>query len=191
MALIFYAAHGLEAARGQGGTLFGWGVEEPLPDPTVSEIAEALDNVPLTSIDAADALHARAISADSARYWQEPDGSDELLLAPGLDSALERIAAHIVASSSTSWWSNPMEREQWTLQFRDARFEVPTPPPAGEMLCLWREEMAESEQLAIRERPSDPAANLTGEWWSKPPSALTATARLVPRYGPHGPMDHS
>jgi len=145
-----------------------------------------LDAIPLTSIDTADSLLALAVSVDSARYWQEPDGADELLLASGLEGALERIAAHVVASPSTSWWSNPMEEEQWTLRFRDSCFETPTPPSAGEALRVWHERAVEGEQKASRERPTDPAANFSGEWWSKLPSALPTSTRSLPDLGPAG-----
>jgi hypothetical protein len=109
-----------------------------------------------------------------------------VLLAPGLESALERIAAHIAASPSMSWWSGPVESEQWSVQFTDSDFEIPSRPPADEALHLWQEQEIENERTAIRERPVDLTANVSGEWWSKPPWALITSTRALQGLGPVG-----
>ncbi|QYH34759.1 hypothetical protein [Salinibacterium sp. M195] len=184
--LLVYAAHHLEAARGQGGTFFGWGIPDPLPEPSAEEVADAFDCIPLTSIGIVDALDACAASVDSARYWQEPDGSDELLSDEHLDSSLLRIAEHIVTSPSTEWWGSPMEPQQWAVKFQDPCFQVPEPPAAAETLRLWSGLVVENEQAAVRERPTDPTANYSGDWWSRPPFGLTATTRALPELGPVG-----
>lgn len=85
--LLFYSTHRLELARGQAGQLFGPGAAEPLPDPSVADVAAVLDNVSLEAVDDLNGLLALAATVDSARYWQEPDGTNELLLAPGMESA--------------------------------------------------------------------------------------------------------
>jgi hypothetical protein len=65
--LLFYAAHRLEIARGQAGTLLGSGVDTPLPDPSIADIAAALDNAPLDAVDDTYSFTALAGSVDSAR----------------------------------------------------------------------------------------------------------------------------
>ncbi|MGV8858507.1 hypothetical protein [Rhodoglobus sp.] len=184
--VLVYAAHHLETARGQGGTIFGWNIPDPLPEPSAEEVAVALENIPLSLLGVADLLDAIAVCVDSARYWQEPDGTDELLLDFRLDHALERIADHVVALPSIEWWSGPMAAEQWAVKFQDPRFQMPGAPPAAETLRLWSAAMDENEQTAVRERPTDPAANFSGDWWSRPPFGLSATTRALPELGPVG-----
>jgi hypothetical protein len=134
--LLFYATHRLESARGQAGTLFGPGVDEPLPNPSVADIASALDKMPMIVVNETNSLEALAAAVDSARYWQEPNGTDELLAAPGILSALERIAAHAVASPSISWWSGPVAPDQWSVEFTDSGQDVAARLPAEKTLLL-------------------------------------------------------
>ncbi|CAO1649012.1 hypothetical protein NYA9BBAC_00124 [Salinibacterium sp. NYA9b] len=131
--LLVYAAHHREKARGQGGAIFGWGLPNPLPEPSVEDIAEALDRIPLTSIGIPDALEACAASVDSARYWQEPDGRDELLADARLERSLMRVAEHIVTSPTTEWWSDPVAPQQWAVNFRDR----PADPTADDSGGWW------------------------------------------------------
>ena len=182
--LLFNATHRLESARGQSGTLFGLGAGESLPDPSVADIASSLDKMPLKTVNETNSLETLAAAVDSARYWQEPDGTDELLAVPGILSALERIATHIVASPSMSWWSGPLAPVQWIVKFTDSRNDVTTRLPAEKALLLWRDEEIENEKRAIRKRPADPRANWSGEWWSKPAVALTTSTRALPQLGP-------
>lgn len=182
--LLFYATHRFESARGQAGTLFGPGVGEPLPNASVTDIASALDKMPLKTVNETNSLEALAAAVDSARYWQEPDGTDELLADSGILSALERIAAHIIDSPSISWWSGPVAPVQWSVKFTDSRNDVTTRPPAEKALLRWRDEEIENEKRAIRKRPADPHANWSGEWWSKPAVALTTSTRALLQLGP-------
>jgi hypothetical protein len=184
--LLFHATHRLESARGQAGTLFGPGVDEPLPNPSVADIASALDKMPMIVVNETNSLEALAAAVDSARYWQEPDGTDGLLAAAGILSALERIAAHTVASPSISWWSGPVASDQWSVQFTDSGQDVAMRLPAEKALLLWRDDEVENEQTATRKRPADPHANWTGEWWSKPAVALTKSTRTLRDLGPMG-----
>lgn len=59
--------------------------------------------------------------ADSARYWQEADGSDVLAATDELDAPLRRIAEHVAASAHAAWWSEPVaEDPQWQVEWDDA-----------------------------------------------------------------------
>ncbi|WP_430866883.1 hypothetical protein [Demequina aurantiaca] len=78
-----------------------------------------------------------------------------------------------------------MNSEQWNVQFKDDR-EAPSRPPADEALRLWQKHEVENERIAIRERPVDPAANWSGDWWSKPAWALTTSSRDLHGLGPAG-----
>ncbi|MBH0022631.1 hypothetical protein [Salinibacterium sp. SWN248] len=184
--LLFYATYNLETARGQGGTMFGWGAPRPLPEPSVEEIVDALNAIPLTDLSSADLLEALAISVDSARYWQEPDGSDELLSDARLATPLQRIAEHTVASPSATWLSSSIATEQWAVTFRDLFLQRPPPPVAALALKQWHTAAVEEERIAVRDRPSDATAALSGTWWSRPPDDPAVTTRAVPEAGPVG-----
>lgn len=184
--VLFYAAHHRESARGQGGTMFGWNIPDPLPEPSVEDVAAALDAIPLASLGAVDLLDALGASVDNARYWQEPDGTDELLQEPRLVGALERIAEYILALPLVEWWSEPLAAEQWAVAFRDPCVARPDPSTASHTLESWSAAMVTDELVAQRDLPADATANYSGTWWSKPPSELASTTRFLPEAGPVG-----
>jgi hypothetical protein len=185
--LLFSASHRLESAQGRGGTLFGAGADRPLPDPSIAELARALDAVPLSAADDASALAAFSWSVDSARYWQEPEGIDELLLGRDLRTALERVAAAVSDSQAIAWWTDPVGSEQWSVEFSDSAGRIAFERlPAAEALRNWSEQQAANELRAVRDRPAALDANFGGEWWSKPPSALVSSTRGISGLGPVG-----
>lgn len=183
--VLFWASHQLESAQGRGGVLFGPGSEGPFPEPSVADVADALGAVPLPAVDTTTALLALRATVDRARYWQEPDGTDELMCAPEVKGALRRVAAHIVASSVVEWWTEPVGLEQWSVAFRDPDTDDVGPQPrAAAALSTWRERHEVNERRARRERPMDPTAPWGGEWWSQPPQGLRSSTRAVPGAGP-------
>lgn len=184
--LLFYATYRLDSKRAGAGAIFGPGADKPLPDPSIAELAAALDNMPLITVDDTNIVIGLAAAVNSARYWQEPDGTDELLRAPGLRGALERIAAHIVHSPLTSWWSSAMNSTQWSVQFTDSDLNVPSRLPASEALRLWEAQEIENERTARWQRPVDPTASWSGEWWSRPAWSLTTSTRAREGVGPVG-----
>lgn len=182
--ILFFAAHRLETARGQGGVLFGPGAKEPIPDPSVEDISAALDAVPLIAASDPNVLDALAAAVDNARYWQEPDGTDELLMMPGMRQALERVGAHLADSPALSWWGEIAD-EQSRVLFANPD-DTGARLPASEALRLWQTGEREGEERAVRERPTDPKARWSGDWWSKPAWSLTTSTRELPHLGPLG-----
>lgn len=181
--LVFYATHRLATARGQGGVLFGPGANNPLPDPSVSDIAAALNAVPLIAATPLDVLKALEASVDFARYWQEPDGTDELLAHPDLQASLTRVAAHLAAATDPLP-TGEMASDQWRVEFfHSYEYEKPV-LAAAEALRLRREEEQEGERAAQRERPADPKAEWSGQWWSIPSGWLETSTRSIPHLGP-------
>lgn len=181
--LLYYATDRLEIARGREGVRFGPGADEPLPDPSVSDIAAALQSVPLVSPSPVNLLLAIRASVDSARYWQEPDGADELLADPGMRTALTRVAAHLAAATEPLP-TGEMASEQWRVQFVYSDDDEGPDRSAAEALRLRHEEEIEGERVARRQRPTDPQAKWSGEWWSIPSGWLETSTRSLPHLGP-------
>ena len=182
--VVFYASHLREANGTAAIFATGAGSPEPWPEPSTGDVAEALAAVPLATPDDATVLRALAAVVDSARYWQEPDGTDALLSDPEMNPGLERIATHLAASPATSWLSEPAAPRQFTVIFDESvRGE---PVAAHDALNDWRDKQIAGEEQAGRERPLDPTANWSGEWWSTPAWPLTSSTRALPALGPVG-----
>lgn len=162
---VFWAVRGLEP----GGQLilFKGGAAEPDEQPaTATDVARELDATVLAEPTPHRLRAALAQSVDRARYWQEPDGGDRLAATEEMRRALRRVAEH-VASSAASWWEPAVLPAQWAVHWDDERIVGPTALPEGDLSRL-RDRMLAEERRAQRERPSDPAANMSGEWWSTP-----------------------
>jgi len=135
---------------------------EPAPreNPSIEQLAAALKEVTLPEVTALTAFSALETAVDSAIYWEEPDGPDEILTRPALRPGLSRIAAHALASPEVAWWDAPMASEQWAVTFTDS-----THPPAPDWTA------AETFQRWKTEGGFD------WGWWSIPPGALTSTTQ--------------
>lgn len=184
----FYAAYNLDPGRGQSVVLFGPGADAEPPKPSFAEVAALLDAVPLPVLTEPDLLTALTATVDAARYWQEPDGDDVLAASAEMRGALRRFAQLLADSPHTQWWTAPMDpADQWAVSFVDNPPRLPVEPKlAAETLEQWRLEMLEEERRAAMDRPSDPAANFSGTWWSRPPSALSSSTRTLAGRGPAG-----
>jgi hypothetical protein len=120
-----------------------------------------------------------------ARYWQPPDDEDALLADPRTVEALRPVADAVMGSPAWRWWTAPLELQsqahvQWTGRYA-------TDPPrltgAADGLRTWRRETVEDERHA-QERPDDPAAPVSGRWWSTPAEGrLVVTSRARPGLG--------
>ena len=184
---LFYSTYRLERARGHAVTLFGPAANEPVPDPSLEEIAGAVDAVPLRTVDDTRVLLALAASVDAARYWQAPDGADELLHEGPMRRTLERVADRIAGSPVVSWWTAPVSGSQWIVAFDGLyRPDGDPPPSATAVMQRWADAQPVNERQAERERPTAPEANYGGEWWSTPPSGLSTSTRALPHLGPVG-----
>ncbi|WP_423494806.1 hypothetical protein IM711_05730 [Microbacterium esteraromaticum] len=158
------------------GTMIWIGDGPPAEPETISpaEAAHVLAQVTFAEPSQAPARSALARSIDMARYWQEPDGEDQLAATPEMRDALQRVAVHLAPAFSSWWW--PMLREaQWAVQWDDEGIAAPRAISAEE-LRQHRARMIEGEQQAQRDGPVDPAANMSGDWWSMPAWLAPSTA---------------
>lgn len=175
----FHAAY--NPGGGTSAVLFGPGADQPAPAPTAAEVAALLEDVPLPTLSDAMLLDALTETVNTARYWQEPDGDDNLAATPQMRRALHRFARQLADSPLTDWWTAPMDpAAQWSTAF------VADPPRpsvakknAGNSLAQWRLDVMLEEAGAVRDRPSDPTANWGGEWWSRPPRDLPTSTCMM------------
>lgn len=184
---MFYTAHEMEPDQGKSRVLFGPGAEDPL-HPTAEETATLLDAVPVSPLTEKSLLTALTATVNSARYWQEPDGEDVLAASAPMRRALHRFAEHLLASPLVEWWMAPLDPAgQWAVTFVD---DEPGPPvelrDSTDTLAQWRLDTLAEEARAAKERPADPAANWSGQWWSMPPQGLRHSTRMMHGRGPVG-----
>jgi hypothetical protein len=130
-------------------------------------------------------------AVDFASYWQEPDAEDQGFASAAARAALRPVAAAVVAAVAAGgapdlrWWTAPVDRgRQRYAQFLDGH---PMPEPAlteaAAAVSAWRAKTLDDERAAD-DRPEDPAAPHSGQWWSDPAlSGLTVTTRALPALG--------
>lgn len=188
---VFFAAHHRDPGSGASRVVLSAASEgrgPAIPDVAPEAVAELADAVPLGDVDDRLLMDALAAAVDSARYWQEPDGEDVLAAEHGMRGSLARIARSIGSSDAAAWWTEPLSRDaQWSVELHDDGSPPSTTAgTAAEHLERWRSETVASEVRAGRDRPSDPHASWSGEWWSTPPHQLTRTTRRLGAQGPLG-----
>ena len=185
---IFYAAFDLDPGRGTSRILATIDGDQYSPPPQSPEtIARLLAVVPLADPDEHAVLSTLVATVDSARYWQEPDGEDALAAAPELRELLSRISSLLANSPHSAWWATPLAPEtQWEVGFEGIPAGQRITKTASETLERWHAAQVDEEVAAQRERPADPRAAWSGNWWSKPPTGLTRTTRALNSRGPAG-----
>lgn len=122
------------------------------------------------------------VVVDSAVYWQAADG-DEAAGAPPRPVAAAVAAA--IAAPGLRWWTGPADRAgQVYTQFLGGH-PLPEPALAGaaDSVAGWVASTVADERSA-QDRPEDPAAPHSGQWWSSPSlSGLPVTTRALPELG--------
>jgi hypothetical protein len=120
-----------------------------------------------------------------ALYWQAPDQEDVLLTDPRIVEALREVADAVVGSPTWRLWISALDTHaqahvQWTGEHPT---DLPRLTGAADSLREWRRETLEDERSA-HERPEDPMAPWSGNWWSTPVWGRTvATSRARPGLG--------
>ncbi|MCZ2825951.1 MULTISPECIES: hypothetical protein [unclassified Modestobacter] len=146
------------------------------------DVRAALATTDLTAVGSPGEL-VRALQAtvDTARYWQEPDVVDEVLADDEVAALLRPVAAAVVAAPASRWWATSLDpADQQTVVWEPAD-TLPRLTGSRPALHRWREHTEEDERRAARERPTDPRAAWSGEWWSTPITAdLVVTTRTLP-----------
>lgn len=185
------AAHRLDPGRGVSRRMLrrsGRGPRAAEPLGTPEEVAALVSALPITRIDDRLLMGGLAMAVDFARYWQEPEGEDVLAAVESVQCSLVRVAESVASSAAAQWWATTLEHAgQWRVAFDDER--SPTSSKSGaaaDHLARWQVEAVEREGRARRDRPSDPRARVSGEWWSTPPRELTRTTRRLGAAGPLG-----
>ncbi len=179
-AAVSFASYHLDPGRGVSRKLAFFGADEAeLPSIAPEDVAMALTEVPLAETTPERLRDVLIQAVDNAMYWQEPDGEDVLAATGPVRSALVRVAEHIADDQHASWWDSGLHREaQWAVQWTDEPVPLRTESAAG-ILDSWRARISLREERALRERPPDPAANYSGEWWSIPPFGLPRSSRTL------------
>lgn len=180
---VTYASYELDPGKGTSVKLFGSGAADVgmIENLAVSadEVARRLDSISLAGANSTLLRDCLAASCDNARYWQEPDGTDVLAATDSMRRSLTRVAEHVASSHCTSWWRQPVQRdEQWSTTWEGDFDASPSIDPIG-LLRSTRAGIIEKERTAHIERPADPTANWSGDWWSSPAAALTSSTRLL------------
>lgn len=177
-AAVLDASFRLAKEHGHAVARFGWGAMASRPLFTAADVASRLAEVPLVAANPGVLVEALSAAVDSARYWQEPDGDDLLCAMPEVREALWRVGEHLAAFPAVQAWAAPIDvADQWQVVWDAAAL-----PPRSD-LAVWRDDVRAAEDAARRERPADPGANWSGDWWSCPPSGPTSTGW----YGDAGP----
>ena len=180
----------LTAARPELWTLVIGSAMDPRDQRLMDELAGALGSPDAISV--AESAGGSVLLAglgeavDSARYWQEPDETDELLLQRPVLTALGPVAT--LLSGSLAAWLRPgsvaLDRQcfvQWTDEHR---LQPPRLAGAAEQLARWKASTVADERQAA-DRPRNPAARWSGRWWSTPAlSDLVTTTRSITGLGP-------
>lgn len=186
------ASFALRTAREDGGTRLASFVGDvtpesvtPRPGATTASVAAAVSALLATGqADGSDSLdhgivHRALVRAvDMAAYWQEPGTEDIVASHPAVREALRPLAERLADAPASAWWDAPVAiQDQWAVAWDGREPEVPRSP--AELLQGWRERVDEGVARARRDRPVDPRANWSGEWWSTPPHDLARSARRL------------
>lgn len=173
---VFLASYHLDSGKGTSVRLFG-NVDARIAVVTAEEVAERLAFVSLAEVTPALLRDCLFRAVDSARYWQEPDGRDVLAAAAEMRVPLRRVAEHLAASPHTVWWGEPVAaRSQWAVNWEGGSPSTGVTDPIAVLRAAGDREI-EEERIARRDRTEDPAANFSGNWWSRPPWELPSSAR--------------
>lgn len=172
---VFLASYHLDPGKGTSTRLFG-DVGAGIAVVTASEVAARLAAVPLAEVTPTLLRDCLSISVDMARYWQEPDGRDVLAATEEMNVPLQRVAKHLATSPHTGWWGERVaESSQWAIEWDGEPPSTRATDPIS-VLRVARQREIEEEHIARRERPKDPRANWSGNWWSRPDWELPSSA---------------
>jgi hypothetical protein len=114
----------------------------------------------------------------TAMYWQEPDGEDVLAGHPSIHTALGPVAERVLDSAPARHWGQPRQAVQWVIDWRLPEDLAPLPRDPQRVLAAWTRDERAEEARAINERPTDPEANFSGNWWSTPQDLIQSVGQI-------------
>lgn len=144
--------------------------QEDDPSFTAADVANSIRDFKLSTVDRDALRDALRESLDSARYWQEPDGTDLAAALPEVRAALEPVSAFLVSALPNL--AAPRAKKQWAVDWSPATEAAVLVTGAATALRKWTQEVREEEELSAKERPADPHARWSGTWWSVPLTVL-------------------
>ncbi|MGF6832849.1 hypothetical protein QF015_001014 [Paenarthrobacter sp. TE4293] len=179
---VFHLGYNLDPGVGRSRKLLTMnpsGEDPPhLPELTVDELAALITSLDLQTITDELVQHALQRSVDTARYWQEPDGEDVLAATEEITKSLTHVAESLVDSPETQWWNQKAQAGQSSIDWRAESDPALLPRNPQHMLAEWARKERAEEIRAAKERPRDPRANFSGEWWSIPHGLIHTVARI-------------
>lgn len=150
----------------------------PLPESTMGELAGMITSLDLKGVTDELVQHALQRAVDTARYWQEPEGEDFLAATQEITESLAHIAKSLEGKPATQWWDQKAQPAQWAIDWRSADDPTQLPRNPQHTLFEWARKERAEEIRAAKERPQDPHANFSGEWWSIPHGLIHTVARI-------------
>ncbi|MEC5201085.1 hypothetical protein RCH21_003341 [Arthrobacter sp. PL16] len=177
----FWFAHDLDPGKGTSRVLITATSDEnpnQPPRPSFDDLITGLASFDVTRIDGDAIDRALRAAVDTSRPWQEPDGEDFFAALPEVKGALTSIAQHVMTVSSTQWWTQDRQVEQWALDWRPAHDPAPLPRDPVRALSAWASDTRAEEVRAEKERPRNPRASWSGTWWSFPQGTLQTIGRV-------------
>jgi hypothetical protein len=148
------------------------------PAPTADEVASAIARLGTARIEPGPITSSLQRAVDWARYWQAPDAEDHLAALPAIRAALRPLAERILGSSEAQWWSHSYSPDQWLVRWQSSQAGEIVPDPHSSTIEGWADDTRAEEIRAAKERPRDPQARYSGEWWSIPVGAPRTMARI-------------
>ena len=172
---VFWLGHALDP---NPGTLirFGDGQSDD-PTFTADDVADLIRGADLSALSRGALRDALCASVEQAMYWQEADGSDAVAALPPVREALASVAERVAAEHPNL--TTPAQDAQWAVEWVAEADSGPLQNTPAQVLSEWGVVRHEAERQAIQERPADPRANFSGEWWSIPHGLLTTRSNAL------------
>lgn len=145
--------------------------------PSPEQLADAIRALGPLRPDGEELVESVRRSVDTARYWQAADGDDLVAADPVVTSALADVGAGLARRPDAAWWQRDRSIEQWAVEFDPDGDGAPFDPAPGGVQ-RWRERTEAGESRARIDRPADPTAGWSGDWWSHPWGAPHTTGVL-------------
>lgn len=129
---------------------------------------------------------ALSAAVGNARYWQAPDGEDNLARASEVSLALRRVAHHVADSPLTEWWGTPAVLSAQHSVHGDGAPAAVAPDDVRAVLRAAQEHEQAAARTARTRRPIGRGVARSGEWWSTPPHATPSSTRPLADGSPVG-----